>query len=90
MENTQPKLSVKDQALKSVARGAGIFFIGIMLGRFLGYLIRMVIARLLGPEQYGLISLGISVVEISATLALFGLPTAINRYVPFYWTRGQT
>jgi len=79
-------LTVKDQALKSVARGAGIFFIGIILGRFLGYLIRMVIARFLGPESYGLISLAISVVEIAATLALFGLPTAINRYVPFFWS----
>lgn len=78
------KLGVKDQALKSVARGAGIFFIGIIFGRFLGYLIRMVIARTLGAGNFGLISIAISVVEISATLALFGLPTALNRYIPFY------
>ncbi|OQX83747.1 hypothetical protein B6D60_10105 [candidate division KSB1 bacterium 4484_87] len=89
MTQAKQKFSVKEQALKTVARGASIFFFGILLGRFLGYLIRMIIARSLGPASYGIISLGISVVEIAAVLALLGLPTAINRYVPFYRSRKQ-
>ncbi|NOZ63323.1 MAG: flippase [Calditrichaeota bacterium] len=84
MTEAEQKFSVKEQALKTVARGASIFFFGILLGRFLGYLIRALIARTLGPANYGIFSLGISVVEIAGTLALLGLPTAINRYVPFY------
>ena len=77
-------LQPKDQALKTVARGASIFFFGIMVGRLLGYFIRIVVARTLGVANYGLISLGISVLEIAATIGLLGLPTAINRFVPFY------
>ncbi len=89
MTEAEQKFSVKEQALKTVARGASIFFFGILLGRFLGYLIRMIIARSLGPANYGIISLGISVVEIAATLSLLGLPTAINRFVPYYISQKQ-
>lgn len=89
MPDEKVKLSPKDQALKSVARGAGIVFIGVIIGRVLGYLIRMVIARFLGPASYGLISLGIAGVEIATILALVGLPTAIGRYVSYYRAKGE-
>ena len=62
-------------ALRSITKGAGLVFIGIIFADFLSYLNRLVIGRWLGPGEYGLISLGLAVLGILTTLSMLGLNT---------------
>ena len=78
-----------EQAIKSVAKGGGIVFIGLLISRFLGYLYRMVVGRFLGPEQYGLISLGMAVVGFAVPVALLGLHQGVKRYASYYNGKGE-
>lgn len=70
--------------LPKIAKGAGIVFLGTILGRMGGYLFRVVAARGLGPESYGLITLGLAVYSIFGTLGDIGVPKGIVRYVSLY------
>ena len=78
-----------NESLRKIAKGAGIGFTGAFIGMAFGYLSRIVIARFLEPEGYGLITLGIAGMSIAATLSLLGLPTGIQRYVSFYKGKGD-
>ena len=73
--------------LKTIARGAGIVFAGVMLSKLFSYLYRMFIARYFGPSDYGLISLGISVAGLFSIFALLGLSSGVTRYISFYLAR---
>ncbi|MCD6398929.1 MAG: oligosaccharide flippase family protein, partial [Candidatus Aenigmarchaeota archaeon] len=74
----------QEKVLKTVAKGAGIIFIGMILGYFLGYLTRLIIARYLGAESYGLISLGLAILGFFSTFALLGFLDGIPRFVSYY------
>lgn len=75
--------------LPKVAKGAGIVFIGSILGRVAGYLFRIVVARGLGPEEYGLISLGIATISMIGLFTSLGLQKGVTRYVSLYKGRGD-
>ena len=78
------QIDTSEQAIKTVARGAGVIFAGMFIGYFLAYLTRIVIARWLGPTDYGLLSLGIVVLGIATTLSLVGLTTGSMRHISFF------
>ena len=78
-----------DGSLKKVAKGAGIGFFGTFIGLALGYVSRMIIARFLGPYDYGLVSLGVAVLSFASMLSLLGLPRGVVRFVSFYRERGD-
>jgi len=78
---------ILDTSLKKIAKGAGIGFVGGLIVMTLGYLSRMIIARFLGPSDYGLISLALATFSLVVTLSLSGFPTGITRYVSFYRAR---
>ena len=73
-----------EKALKTVAKGAGIAFMGLLLGKLFAYLTRIFIARTLGPEDYGLISIGIAIISILTTFSLLGLNSGLTRFIAFY------
>ena len=81
--------SYLDVSLRKIAKGAGISFIGTAIGMFFGFITRIIIAKWLGPSDYGLISLGFAAMSIAATLSLFGMGAGIKRYVPFYKGKGD-
>ena len=81
--------SLYNESLRKIAKGAGITFVGTAIGMFFGFFTRMVIARFLGPGDYGLISLGVACLSIAATIGLLGLPAGITRYVSFYKGKGD-
>ena len=76
------------ESLRKIVKGAGLSFIGTIIGIIFGYLSRLVIARFLDPHGYGLISLGYAVFTIAVTLSLLGIPQGVIRYVAFYKGRG--
>jgi O-antigen/teichoic acid export membrane protein len=81
--------NITNQALKKIAKGAGIVFFGLITGKALGYLTRMFIARFMGPDVYGLVSLGLGIFGIATAISLFGLSHGITRYISFYKGKGN-
>lgn len=71
-------------SLRTIAKGAGIGFVGTAIGLGFGFFTRIVIARFLGPDEYGLISLGFAALNIAVIIGLLGLRTGIVRYVSYY------
>ncbi|MBI2673327.1 flippase [Candidatus Woesearchaeota archaeon] len=72
-------MSLED-SFKSLFKGAGFVFFGLIISKILGYAYRLIVARL-GPEEYGLLSLGLAIAGILTTISLFGLDAGILRYV---------
>ena len=81
--------SYLNESLRKIAKGAGVGFTGAFIGMAFGYFSRIVIARFLGPGDYGLITLGIAGMSIATTLSLLGLPSGIQRFVSFYKGKGD-
>jgi len=73
-----------DKSLKAVAKGAGIIFAGMVIGKMLAMVNTILLARVLGPSNYGLFYLGLTVVEILAIIGVFGLTSGVARFIPYY------
>src|SRR5699024_3562617 len=70
----------KGKSLKSTLMRGGIVTIAIkVLGLGFSLLTAIVLARVLGPEQYGIYSYVLAIVSILAIPAMFGLPSLIVR-----------
>lgn len=72
-----------DDALKVIAKGAGIFSIGLIISKILSYIYRLIIARV-GAEQYGLFSIALAILGILATISMLGMGEGVVRFVSFY------
>ncbi|MCD4666955.1 flippase [archaeon] len=76
-------MNLIDKSLRTLTKGAGIFFVGIFLSKILTFLYRIIVARL-GTEQYGLLSLGLAITGILSIIALCGMDRGVLRYVSYY------
>lgn len=70
--------------LKTITKGAGISFIGIIISYILAYLFNIIIARAIGASGVGLFNLGQSIIILLSPIAIFGLDTGILRYLPMH------
>ncbi len=73
-----------------IARGAGVSSAGQTAGRLLGYVTRVVIARMHGPAQLGFYALGMTLAQVVNVLAQFGMDNGVVRYVAHYRAGGDT
>ena len=80
----------RDTYVARVARGAGISTAGQGIGRVLGYLAQVMIARLFGPAAFGFYSLGVAAVNGAQILARFGMENGVVRYVAHHQAREDT
>lgn len=78
-----------NESLKRVVIGVGFGFTGAIIGRAFGYLTRIVLARFLGTDYYGLLNLGLAVFGIATAIAALGLGSGVIRYVSYYKGRGE-
>src|ERR687893_799351 len=76
-----------DTYVARVARGAGISTAGQGIGRVLGYLTQVMIARLFGPAAFGFYSLGVAAVNGAQILSRFGMENGVVRYVAHHRAR---
>lgn len=86
--NNQNGSTSLDTAQK-IIKGGGIGLISVLLGRTVALILNVLLARILGPESYGLYSLGISVVSMSVVLAMLGLGIAIVRFGSIQSAKGD-
>lgn len=69
---------------QKILTGSGIVFVGLVVEMGLSFLAKILIARILGPIDFGAVSLGITVFTITSYLVLVGLDTGVGRYLPRY------
>jgi O-antigen/teichoic acid export membrane protein len=76
-------------SLTSVAKGATVIFAGLIAGNVLGMVNQIILGRFLGPEDYGLFNLSMSVVMIGGTLCVFGFFGSLPRIIPFHMRKQE-
>lgn len=72
-----------NSALKKIAKGGGLVFIAMLLGKVFNFLYVLILSRL-GPEKYGYLSLGFTILEFLLMFSTIGLREGTVRYVSFY------
>ncbi|MFA4887840.1 MAG: flippase [Candidatus Nanoarchaeia archaeon] len=71
------------QALEKIAHGTILAFGGIFISKVFGYVYRLIVARF-GIEEYGVLSLGLTLFNVLIVLGALGLNQGALRYVSFY------
>lgn len=79
---------MEEDIVKTIAKGSGIIFLGIVFSKIFGYIYRLIIARI-GVEQYGTLSLGIVIVGIVIMFSSLGLDFGVLRYVSYFIGKGD-
>src|SRR3989344_4213864 len=77
-------MDTKNDGLTNIARGAGILFFGSLVLYLFGFVQKLLLSRYLGPSDFGLLSLGMMVVNITALLATLGTNNGIIKYIVEY------
>ena len=73
-----------DSSIRALFKGGSIVFLGSLVGMALSFLSIYVVGRWLGPDGYGAIVLGSTLLTAVSTLVLLGMNTGIGRYLPRY------
>jgi len=81
--------SLINESLQKVAKGAGIVFIGTVIGTILGFAERVLIARYYTQAQYGVFSLALVLLNIFAVIATLGLQEGVARQIAYYRGKGD-
>ena len=78
-----PSVSI-DQSIVTAAKGGGIKFFGMMFDYGVRFALGILMARLMGAEQYGLYSLANMAFYMIVGLAMLGLFNALVHYIPIF------
>jgi len=70
--------------VSALAKGAGIFFAGTVLGSALRYIFELILARRLGPSLFGVFFLGYSVFKLLEKAATLELGSGMLRFVSLH------
>ncbi|VVB59222.1 Polysaccharide biosynthesis protein [uncultured archaeon] len=73
-----------EKSLGTVAKGAGVIFLGLIFGNLLGIINQSLLGRFLGVDIYGTFNLAFSLVTIASDIAVFGLLGGLSRFIPFH------
>lgn len=67
--------------IKRTVKGGAYFFSTNVITKVLGFIFVVICSRYLGPHDFGILSLGLSVTGFAKNLGSFGLPTTIQRFL---------
>ena len=84
MKNKSRDQESIDNSLKLLVKTSFFVFIGIMISKLITYIYRILIARYLGPEIYGIFSLASMIFGWFAAFFSFGLADGLLRYISLY------
>jgi O-antigen/teichoic acid export membrane protein len=85
VEKTTQPVVAQDRHTTRLAKGASISLIGKMMGRGLYMFGQIILARILGPEAFGLYALGWTIMRIGGFIAPLGLQNGVIRFGSRYW-----
>jgi O-antigen/teichoic acid export membrane protein len=72
-----------------ISRQSGVFFAGTVFTVAFGYLFKVYLARVLGPEELGLYALGMTLIGFLGLFNTLGLPQSALRFVAAYQATGK-
>ena len=75
--------------LRELAHGAGISFVFVIAGYILMFLFKLIAARYLGPEKYGIYEMLNTILTIAILICSFGILSGITRYIPYYFKKNE-
>lgn len=73
--------------MRKIGTGSAIIIVGFAIGSVLEYGVKVLLARSLGPETYGVFVQGMAITQLAATIGLFGLQRGLPRFVSYF--RGE-
>jgi len=83
IEKIQTKSQYKiEDAFKTILKGSLIVLIGVISGRGLDFVFKVMLARHFGPREYGLLSMALAIMIITSNIAVLGFNQGIARFVP--------
>lgn len=85
--NEQDRLG---SVFRQFARGAGISAIGRLIGRGVGYLGQVLLARILLPDSYGLFALGWTMLRLVSIVSPLGLDNGVIRFGTLHWQQDNS
>ena len=77
-------ISLPPEQLATIAKNTGLGITGKVYFAFSRFLSTVLITRTIGPEQYGLYMIAMSLVSIAGIVGMFGLGSAMVRYVAHF------
>lgn len=80
---------LEDSSIKQVARGGFVIFLGIALSFIAFIFYKVLAARYLGPADYGMLTLGITILNAASILGLAGVHQSIGKLVSHYLARNR-
>jgi len=84
MENNIDKQE-NNRELSIIAKGAGIFTFGRIIGVGLSFITTLILVRFWGAAVFGLYSLGLIILSIFSLVAQLGLSNGSLKYIALYW-----
>ncbi|MEZ4515847.1 MAG: oligosaccharide flippase family protein [Chloroflexota bacterium] len=78
-----------DTAIDRLATGAGISLVGVGIGRGLDFAKQIAMARLLGPEAFGLYAIGWNFLRIVGILLPLGLHNGVVHFATAQWQKND-
>ncbi len=80
---------MSNRTLNILVKGAGLAALGMVISKFLSYLYRAVVARMIGPEAYGQLSLALMVLNVVGVIAYLGLDTGMQKFIAKYREKNE-
>ena len=75
---------IVNQSLQKIAKGAGIIFIGTIIGMLFGFIGRVIIVRYLTQSEYGILSLALVLMSIVVIISTLGLGEGSTRCIAYF------
>lgn len=79
----------RDSVVRGLFKGGSIIFVGLVVELGISFAAKVLMARVLGKFDYGVATIGITVLAFGSTVFLLGLNTGVGRYLPRYDDTGR-
>jgi O-antigen/teichoic acid export membrane protein len=83
-ETEDREAKIRNRNILTAARGSGVLAVGRFFNIGGRLLVVLLLARVLGAEQYGIYNLAMSAATLATAIGLFGLDDAMLRYIAIY------
>jgi O-antigen/teichoic acid export membrane protein len=74
----------ESEELRTIARGAGISFVGYLSIIGLNLVFQLLLTRTLGAANVGILALALSIADTAAIIAMLGLQSGVLRFIALY------
>ncbi len=78
-----------DGSIDRQLRGSSVLLIGRLLSKCINFGVQVAIIRLLTKDDFGAFAYGLALVAAGEVLVKIGLGQGANRFVPYYFERGE-